>query len=59
MPEFGTTMSRRPSLLKSAMTTECGRESLFFELRAVDFKMNPHVLPKSQTRYEVELSSGV
>jgi hypothetical protein len=54
MPEFGTTMSRRPSLLKSAMATECGRESLLIELRTVDFKMNAHVLPKQYKRYEVD-----
>jgi hypothetical protein len=54
MPEFGTTISRRPSLLKSPMATECGRESLVNELRADDFTTNPHVLTKKDKRYEVK-----
>ncbi len=56
MPEFGTTMSRRPSLLKSPMATECGRESLLIELRADDVRTKPYFLPKQHKRYEVEYS---
>jgi hypothetical protein len=56
MPEFGTTMSRRPSLLKSAMATECGRESLLIELRTDDFNTYAHVLTKQDKKYEIEYS---
>ncbi len=55
MPEFTTTISGRPSLLKSPMATECGRESLIIELRVDDVRKKPHILPKEDKRYEVKL----
>ncbi len=56
MPEFGTTMSKRPSLLKSPMATECGRESKLSKLRVDDVRTKPHFLPKQNKRYKVEYS---
>ncbi len=54
MPEFGTAMSRRSSLLKSAIATECGRESLPIELRGDDFMTILHCFSKQHKTYEVK-----
>jgi hypothetical protein len=50
MPELATAISGRPSLLKSPMATECGRESLIIELRVDDVRTKPHFLPKQDKR---------